>query len=610
MRKMIIFILLVLVISFDSAFSQIQLEPKLSKPYIQSPYKVIIEKVIVSDEIPARFTIQLKNNSDKAMSISNYKIEVTVFGNTNRSWVPDLSLEKPLGNSSIMPGQSIELVYVSSKKETLIKIDEGRLTPDALNKIKVTVYIKGEEGKEYSRFLYEGEFFWRPKMADLTIKEVKIEFLGYEKDPYYRNRLKTLVTIENVGNAYPILYGDEKELSRSLVKVKMVRKKDSKSFYLQMLPTEKFSIGEYTLGPENQVKLSFISDYQLPGIDIVGDFNIIVSVDEEIDKKADTTYYHFLSDRDRQNNIVTKTMSFNSLFDIESFYPKRVSILKPAGTKDEFPRLEQDLIYIDIKSYARLDLIDDVSIIKVSFNNESLRIFSIIIGGDNSYRVWFEKPKKVGKGKIQVEIAGITRFSKDDLEVTDRLILSETPISSKISWPSYFYASPEVYMLYFGTEDPEPPYGATPIFIDELNMKGNAPINISIALKSPKITWFDKSKGSRDIPPNADRSYYAGSNRYGIEVYIRPKDKVKWRFLEYLEAPVTIEPSKRSIVVVKLDELGSLIKGDLTTGENEILIQVVYSFESKERYTANQEVKEVIKKFMILSDMYWTKFEI
>jgi len=594
MRRSImpIFILLVLFVSFDLAFSQIQLEPKLPKPFIQSPYRVIVEKVTISDEIPIRFTIQLKNNSDRSMPISAYKVELVVFSNSNRSWVPNLTLEKPFGNPSIMPGQSIELVYGTSKKETLIKIDEGCLIPNAPNKIKVFVYIKGEEGMEYSKFQYEDEFFWKPKMADLTIRNVEIEFLGYEKNFYEKRKLKTLITIENVGDAYPILYGDDKKLNESLVKVKMVRKKDGKSFYLQMLPTDKLSIGEYSFGPGNQVKLSFISAYELPGIDIAGDFDIIVSVDEEIYKETNTTYYHFFSDVNRQNNIVTKTISFNSLFDIESFYPKRVSILKSAGTKKEFPRLEQDLMYIDIKSYARLDLIDDDSIIRILFNNEQLRVFSIIIRDNDRYRVWFEKPKKVGKGKIQVEIAGITRFSKDDLEVIDSFILSETSIPSKISWPFYFYASPEVYRFYFGTKDPEPPHGATPIYIDDLNIRGNAPISISIVLKSPNLTW------------------YAGANRYGVQVYIRPKNKIHWRSLEYLKAPVTIEAGKRSILVMKLDEIGSLIKGDLSAGENEILIQVVYIFGSREEYTANQEVKEVIERYMVLSDMYWTKFEI
>ncbi|MGC8971500.1 MAG: hypothetical protein ACP5K2_04770 [bacterium] len=281
-----IFILSILVISFDSAFSQIQLESKLPKSPIQSLYKVIIEKVTVSDEIPTRFSIRLKNNSDRTMTINNYKIELVVFNNRNRAWIPRLILERPLGDSSIMPGQSIDLVYRTSEKEILTKIDEGSLIINGLNKIKVYAYIKEEEGQEYSRFSYEGDFFWKPRIADLAIKDVKIEFLGYENNPYYKRKIKASVLIENVGNAYPILYGDAKELSGSLVKVKMVRKNDGKSFYLQMLPTEEFSIGEYTLGPGNQVKLSFISDYQLPGIDIVGEFNIIANVDEEIDKKV------------------------------------------------------------------------------------------------------------------------------------------------------------------------------------------------------------------------------------------------------------------------------------------------------------------------------------
>lgn len=611
-KKIVSFLIILstLSISLRLAFAQIQIEPKLPNLPIQLPYKVIIEEVTISNEIPIRFTIRLKNNSEKVMALDNYKIEVTVFSNLNKDWFPKLTLESPLGNPSVMPGQSISLVYKTSKEETLTKIDEGRLSLNVLNKIRVNVYIKGEEGQEYSRFFYEKEFLWKPKIADLVVKDAKVEFLGYDNNPNYKRKLKTSVLIENIGDTYPILYGESKKLRDSIMQVKMIRKKDNESFYLSMEPIGEFSIGEYSFGPGKQVELTFISKYPLPDIDIIGDFDVIVGFDEEIDKKTNITYYHLFSDGNRQNNIFVKSVSFGEIFDIGGFYPKRVSTLKPASTKRDFPRLEQDLMYIDIKSYIRLDLIDDVSIIKVYFNNEPLRIFSIIIKDTDNYRVWFEKPKKTGRGKIKVELAGITRFSKDDLEVTDSFIFSPAQSLSDISWPFYFDASPDVYLLYFGKEDPKPPYGATPIFIDDISIRGNVPINISIALKSSQVTWFDTSKGSKDIPSNADLRYYAGSNRYAIRVYTRPKDKIKWRFLEHIEAPVTIEPNKRSIVTVKLDELEAFAKGNLASGINELLIQVVYTFEAKERYIANQEVKEVTTKYMILSDMYWTRFEI
>ncbi|MBC7319266.1 hypothetical protein H5T89_01350 [bacterium] len=609
-KVMSLSILFILFISLKLASAQIQIGPKLPNLPIQLPYKVIIEEVTVSNEISIRFTIQLKNNSEKIMTLDKYRVEVVILGSPNKSWVPNLILESPIGNPSIMPGQSVKLVYKTSKEEVLKKIDEGSLIPNASNEIRVYAYIREEEGQEYSRFSYEGKFLWKPQMADLTIKDVKIEFLGYDNNSYYKRKLKASVLIENVGDAYPILYGNKKELYESLLQIKMVRKKDGKYFYLQMEPLSNFQISEYALGPGGQVELSFISKFPLPGIDIVGDFDVTVSLDEELNKESNTVYYHLFSDRNRQNNIVTRSVSFNDLFTLGSFYSKKVSILKPAGVRSEFPRLEQDLMYIDIKSYARLDLIDDNSIIKVYFNNEPLKIFSIIIEDTDRYRIWFEKPKKVGKGKIRVDLAGITRFSKDDLEVTDSFILSESYASSKISWPFYFGASPNVYIFYFGEEDPKPPYGATPISIDTINIRGNAPINISILLKSPQITWFDSSKSSKDIPPNADLRYYAGSNRYTVRVYVRPNSKIIWRLLESIEAPVTLEPNKRTIVTVKLDELTALLKGNLASGENEILIQVSYSFKRRETYTANNEVKEVIMEYNVLSDMYWTSFKI
>ncbi|MCX7795264.1 MAG: hypothetical protein N2380_01895 [bacterium] len=603
-------ILFILLTNFKLVLAQILVEPKLLNPSIQLPYKVRVEKVVVSNEIPIRFTICLKNNSEKTMTLENYKVEVIIFSSSNKDWIPKLILESPSGNPSIMPGQSINLVYKTSKEEVLNKIDEERLTINASNKIRVNVYIKGEEGQEYSRFFYEDNFFWKPQIADLAIKDAKVEFLGYDSNPYYKRKLKVSVSIKNIGDAYPILYGDNKKLNESLVQIKMVRKKDGKYFYLQMESVGKSSISEYTFGPGNQIELSFISRYPLPDIDTIGDFDIIISFDEEIDKKTNTTYYHLFSDGNRQNNIFVTSLSFNEVFDLGAFYPKKVSILKPAGVKREYPRLEQDLMYIDVKSYVKLNLIDEISTIKVYFNNEPLRIFNITIGYMDSYRVWFEKPKKVGKGKIKVELLGITRFSKDDLEVTDSFIFSSEASSSDISWPFYFTASPDVYLLYFGKDDPKPPYGATPISIDDISIKGNAPINISIALRSPQITWFDISKGLKDIPPNADLRYYAWSNRYAVRVYIRPSNKIKWRFLEHIEAPVTIEPNKRPIITIKLDELEAFAKGDLTSGENELLIQVIYTFETKEKYVANQEVKEVVMKHMILSDMYWTRFKI
>lgn len=601
-------ILFIIFISLKLASAQIQIEPKLPNLPIQSPYKVIIEEVTVSNEIPIRVTIRLKNNSEKIMTLDKYKVEIVIWGGPYKSWVPNLILENPSGNPSIMPGQAINLVYKTSKEEVLKKIDEERLIINASNKIQAYVYIKGEEGQEYSRSSYEGNFLWRPKMADLTIKDAKIEFLGYEPDPLLKRKLKVSVLIENIGDAYPILYGNNKESDKSIVQVKMVRKKDGRYFYVQMKPLGN-QISEYSFGPGNQAEMLFISEFPLSDIDIAGDFDVIVSFDERLDKEPNTIYYHLFSDRDRQNNIITKSVSFNDLFVLGSFYPKKVSILKPAGVKSDFPRLEQDLMYIDIKSYARLNLIDDNSTIKVYFNNEPLRVFSIIIEDIDKYRVWFEKPKKVGKGKIRVELAGITRFSKDDLEVTDSFILSESYTSSKISWPFYFGASPNVYILYFGKEDPEPPYGARPISIEAINMKGNAPINVSILLKSPQVTWFDSSKGLKDIPPNADLRYYAGPT-YTVTVYIRPSNKIIWRFLESIEAPVTLEANKSAVVIIRLDEIKALLKGNLGSGENEILIQVSYSFETEETYTANNEVKTVILTRTILSDMYWTKFKI
>ncbi len=610
-RKILsLFILVILFISLNLALAQDKKEPKLPSFPIQLPYKVIVEEATVSNEIPMRFTIRLKNNSEKTMTLTNYTIEIVIRSNLDKGWIPKLILENPPENTSIMPGQSINLVYKTSTKDVFIAIDEGKVTPNTSNQISVYVYIKGEEGSEYSRFSYKHDFLWKPKIADLAIKDVKIEFLGYDRDPYYKRKIKASLLIENIGDTYPILYGDNKKINESLVQIKLVRKKDGKSFYLQMEPIGELKIGEYTFGSKAQVELPFISKYPLSGIDITGEFDVIVSFDEEIDKKANTSYYHLFSDRNRENNIFVKSVAFNNVFDLGAFYPKRVSILKPAGVKREFSRLEQDLMYIDIKSYVRLDLIDDNSTIKVYFNNEPLRIFSIIIKDVDNYRVWFERPKRIGKGKIKVELAGITRFSKDDLEVTDSFIISPAPLPSDISWPFYFDASPDVYMFYFGKDDPKPPYGSTPISIDDINIRGNAPISISIALRSPQITWFDVSKSSKDIPSNADLRYYAGANRYAIEVYIRPSNKLRWQLLEHIEAPVSIEPNKRSIITVKLDEVKKLLEGHLTSGENELLIQVIYTFETKERYIANQEVKEVIMKYAILSDMYWTRFKI
>jgi len=561
--------------------------------------KVLVDKVEVLSEIPPIYKITLKNNDSKSVSIGKYRVKVVHFRKSNGgegAWIPHLLLVKPSLSAEFAPGQSIELVYKASDDKAIIldQMDYGILVYDELNDIEVNVFIEGEEGNEKSRFSYEGNFLWKPEIADLRIRSAEVKLLSYELPPLERVKLKCSVLIENIGSASPFLKRKDIK-SLDLVKVKMIRKKDGKIFVLNMKPYGKFSINEFInkLSPGQQTELEFISDSSLSAFEIIGDFDITIGLDEPVIEN-NNIYLHFLGDANVTNNLLIKTETFGTnLFEAVSFYPKKISVLRPAVAK-EFRRLESDLMYVEIKSYAPLSKIDDINDIGVYFGDERLRIFSIKFENDN-YKIWVEKPKKAGEGNIRVNIFDISRTFKANLVASSKL---EMVSDSKFAeWPFYFDSSPE-YTFYFGTKDPVPPYGSKPLFIDGVNIRGSLSMSILVGLKSEKLTWLESSKSVRDIPRAKLEDY---GTIYKLRVYVRPANKIQWRFLDSITSPVTIEPDKRAVVKLDLSEEEAVKNGMVTTDDKEFLFLLSYIFKVSE--------DGKLLEYEVLSDMYWTRIK-
>lgn len=594
---------IILFLIFPSSFAQIR--PEVVKPPGKIIYNTIIEKVEMSNELTPVYKIIFKNPTDKSISLS--QCEVTIIHLGMHNWTPKLELVSPKNSTVISPGETIELVYrcIDSKETILEQIDRGALKYNAENKIEVSIRIPGEDP-----ILYEGTLLWKPKLADLRIKSARFE-LDKNKSGFIRCKL----VIENIGDDYPIFKKKATSLNElSLFNLRLIDK-EGKEELLEMKPTGNLSPYDLHIAPGKEKEIEIINNVFIPNVYFMkGELKIIMGFDEPLVKNK-TIYSRAFGDSNPSNNILTSSVSFGRLFSILSFYPEKVSILKPVVSKD-YPREEYDLMYITVSSYGPLNLFDGTKDIKMYFEGEELRIFSIKLDKwkepFSEYKIWVKKPKKVGRGRLRVEIFGISDTASKYLEVTDKLILSSTSGQEKISWPFYFDSTPE-YTFYFGKEDPEPLYGSMPISITDINIKGNLPINIFISLmNNSKYKWLDSSKNIKDIDISERQNY---GESYFVRVYVRPLSKIQWRLLEEIESPVYLESGKRTIIKVTLDEISSLLKGLISPGENELLVLIGYTFTYREFYKAsdgagNLVEKEKISKYNILSDMYCTRFRI
>lgn len=348
-----------------------------------------------------------------------------------------------------------------------------------------------------------------------------------------------------------------------------------------------------------------MSDY-ISLYDIVGEINITLGFDAQIEK-SNSYYTHLFGDANWQNNLVTKSVFLGKdLFKIVSFYPETISKYEPAGAPQrEFPRMEQNLMYVELKSYLSLNHLNDARNIKVYFGDEELRIFNIKIGsGSWSYFVWIEKPKKRQRGRFRVDILGITQLSDKFLEISDKL--GTVPSSnSNLYSPFYCYSIP----LYFvgppsGKDVPKPRYGLMPISIEDVNLREKAlNINILVALKSRDYTWLEEGKGWSDVikdNPSADLSKYvsSSSSHYRVYLFIRSRDKLLWHDKGVLISPKTLEANNREILKLEFDQVRAMLEKEIISGENEFLLVVTYT------YTYEGDT------FEIASDMYWSVFTV
>lgn len=591
--------------------------PKIPKITPRDP--ILFEKVSISDDVNIRYDITLKNNTSYTISLKD--LEVHIYHRKldgSSTWEPSLELLEPSLTTKVKPNSSIQVSYrcKNTQEDIFKRMDEGFLSCNSENNIKISVKF---EGKEY---IYEDKFVWKPKVSDLRISDFNLDYIHKWDGIGINNYFRLTIFIENRGDALPIFLGDKNKKLDEIPFVNLIiqRKKDKKTIAFVKAHPEVENDRErdlnvylntyFRISPGERKKLIFKTD-TLPAQDLIGDFDIIIGFDYPLEKIS-STYYHLFSDANWDNNFITKTFSLGSdSFEILGFYPEKLSSISPEISEKEFLRKESRLIYLNIKSYLPLNLYNDVNSIKVYFNNELLRIFSIqLIDWDKdhyNFAVWVERPKNIVKGKFRVEISGVSKYSKD-LEVSKDFTtslglkyfyLGSIPVNyTLISYPFDF--------LEYGDEKTNLPYGIMPIVIEDINIRGKAPMNLFVALKPKGYTWLEYGKGWASVEkenPNADLSKYVSSlsdPSYIVYILVRPENKIGWNLLDKSIAPKTLEADKRNILNYTIDEVKYLLEGKLKSGKNELLIFVTYKmYDSKKK-----ETKEVV------SDMYWTEFKI
>lgn len=606
LKKFLIISVLFLIFSQMVYSNQISL-PQNPPLKITPSDPILFEKVEISNDINMQYTINLKNNGSYTISVKDLKVEIYHVGSNFRgAWAPSIELRKPSLDTQIQPKASFQLIYKcnNSREEILKQMDEGILTYNSPNHFRISIKYKDRY------YTYEGDFLWKPQLADLKVNNVEIEDLHETKSGFHFNYLKVSIELENIGDMLPIFLKDknQKTLETSFVKIIVRRKSDKKivavlNAYPEINNERENNLSIYIdtnlmISPKEKRKLTFKAEYSDP-FSLIGDFDITIGFDAKIEE-SNIIYYHFFGDKNWQNNIVTKSVSFGiNSFEIISFCPEKLSSISPAlATPKEFPRKENNLIYIRVNSYLPLTSANENEI-KVYFNNELLRIFSIkfldFTKNYSKYLIWIEKPKKIERGQFKIDILGISKFS-NYLEIENKF----TGITTSSSAPFYFDSVP---IYYASPDDGKSPYGLCPISIEDINLRGNAPMNLSIILRPKNFIWLERGKGWSDVQkenPNADLSKYVSSmtSVYKVYVYVRPKDKIAWNFIDSAESPITLYPDKRNIINFSIDEVKNILKGNLKGGVNEILIFVTYTYKDEEI------VKEVI------SDMYWTEFTI
>jgi hypothetical protein len=588
-------------------------EQGISLPHLAihpSDDPIVIESIAVSNDINMQYTVRVKNNTSQPIPLKQLKIEITHLSPL-RNWDPSPKLLQPSDNSEIPPSQTMELKYrCSAPQETVLQqLDMGVLVYNGSNNVLVEVQFMG---RWYS---HRSTFIWKPKLADLRINDVKLELLHEDSAHWFR----FTVVIENVGDALPILLKTTGKTSETyLLNVSLVRRKDGKEKQYKAFPEVKserersFDIyfdSYLRLNPGEKKELVFQTGWDSLGdgdlLHFIGEFEVTVGFDSPA-WKTNSEYPYVISDANRRNNVMTKTVSLGGdCFEIISFFPEKISRYKPAGgAQGEFPRREQNLMYLKLRSYLPLTLLDDPSDFKVYFNDEELRIFNVT--GDPQrgiYRVWIEKPEKRERGRFKVNILGVSRSSNKFLEV-ETAKFTPAPASPKL--PYYFESpAPPVPLPYTISPD-KFPYGVMPISIEGVSIREkDGKVNVGVALKARDYTWLERGKGWSDVRkdnPNADLSKYVSSlaSTYQVYLLMRPKDKLRWRHIGKLISPKTLEANKREVVTFTLDEVKALLEKTLTSGENEFLVVVTYTFTERE----GKEVEEI----EVPSDMYWGNF--
>lgn len=589
--------------------------PKVPKILPKDP--ILFEKVVVSNDINMRYDIYLKNNTSYTISLKDLEIHIK-HKKRSSNWEPSLELLSPSLNTKVKPNDNIQISYrcKDTQVDILKKMDEGYLSYNSENNLSVSVKF---EGKEY---IYEEKFVWKPKMSDLRISDFNIDYVHEWSGSGIKNCFLVSIFLENNGDALPIFLGDKnKKLSEvPFVNIIIRRKKDGKiiSFVKAYPALESDREKElyiyldtyFRISPGDRKKLIFKTDV-LPALDLIGDFDIIIGFDYPLEK-TNVVYYHLFSDANWENNFITKTISLgNDAFEILGFYPEKISSISSEVSEKEYVRKENKLIYLKVKSYLPLNLYSDADSIKVYFNNELLRIFSIqLLDWDKDhykFTIWVERPKNIVKGRFRVDISGVSKFSnylEVSKEFTDSLGLSYFYLGAIPV--NYTLISSPFDFLEYGDGKFNLPYGIIPINIEDINIKGKAPMSLLVALKPKGYTWLEYGKGWASVEkenPNADLSKYISSlsdPSYFVYVLVRPENKISWNLLYKSLAPKTLEADKRNILSYTVDEIKGILEGKLKGGKNELLIIVTYMM-----YDSKKDIKREV-----VSDMYWTEFKI
>jgi len=601
-----------------------QAPTKLPKNIKLSNDPIVIEDVSVSNDINMQYTIRLYNNTSQPIPLKQLSIEITHDNgsvSTPRSWIPSLELLQPSINSEIPPSQAMELKFrcCNSQDTVLQQLDNGILIYNGTNNILVKVQFMGRW------YTHRSTFIWKPQLADLKINDVKVELNPEDFGNWFRFR----VSIENAGDALPIFFKTTgKTRETSLLNVLLVRRKDGKEKQYKAFPEVKSeregSLSTYLdsylrLNPGEKKELVFRTSSSAGDLlDLIGEFEVTVGFDSPA-WKTNSEYPYVISDADRRNNVMTKSVSLGGdCFEIISFFPEKISKYKPAeGPQREFPRKEQNLIYLELRSYLPLLILDEATTpkkiylnekvdpigdFKVYFNDEELRIFNVT--GDPKrgiYRVWIEEPEKRERGRFKVNILGVSKFSNKFLEVETKFASAPESTSPKLP---YYYESPAPpvpfpYIISLDTF----PYGVKPISIEGVNIREkDGKVNVLVSLRSRDYTWLEEGKRRRDLMKekentgaDIDLSKYVDAP-YWVYLFIRPKNKIKWRDMGALVSPRKLEADKRAVVSFTFDLAEAMFQKGITLGENEFLIVITYLVTEEELSSG------------VPSDMYWGVF--